>query len=322
MAKKPVKKAAAKKTSPAKKTAAAKKAPVKKIAKKEVLDKLKPVSELKPNKSLKSRYDILLSPVENFEEEPLKEITEIKEALQEPKSEVSTPGVYVVTDEGLNLISEHGTTETVKVDGADTIKLVDNISKQVLDDAGLASKEMSIEPDAITFKQKFTSPGIYTVEKDGDSFFPKQTFESHESYNDWVKESSNEELVDEGDLEIQPSYDTDYVRDKYGNYIVVFILLFLGLLLFIGNNKPETQISEPTSSITNVFADTIIERDTVVTLIDKGEQVNRQEIDSLKGEIKKNKETIRILTYRVDSLLIDLGKYAKPIYINTGRSGN
>ena len=286
MAKKPAKKPTAKKTVvpskkvATKKTETKKATTIKKSVAKKVVKKLKPAEAASKFKSLKSRYEHLLLPTENFEEEPLKEVAETKDAISKFKYDVELPGtsmpVYVPaenTNSTLDQVAEHGTTETVVV-----------------------SAKMNIDPDAITFK----SPGVFVVEKDEEFWQPKQLQESDEVADEDFEEPTDEEYTDAGDMNIEPSYNTN---NKYGKYLLIIIVLFVSsFFLFVDSIK--MQSPEP------IVVDTVYKKDTTV-LIQKVTDITL--VDSFKDVLKKERSMNNRNIYKIDSLTIELNKYSDPI---------
>ena len=284
MAKKPIKKVAApKKKAPAKKTAVKKTAPAKKkivkeLTLEETLKKLKPITSKKvsPKKSVASRYSHLLMPIENFDEEPLKEVAETKEALSKFKYDVKVVGEITPVVESPQIpISEHGTTETNIVYGIDAAS---ELTK-------LTEKQMNIDLYAISFD------------------IPKQSQESDEVADEDFEEPVNEEYVDEGDIEITPSYEPNKI---YGGYIVVIIALLVGsLFLFTDNIKMPT-------TVTNTVTDTVYKKDTVVLIQTVTDTIWAS---STKDDLKKGKEVNYKTARERDSILVELNKNAKPIIV-------
>ena len=160
------------------------------------------------------------------------------------------------------------------------------------------TETMNVDPDAITFSDKkpesvsykLITEGIYLDEEDGEDF------------------------EDLGDVEHDPSFDTDYVRNKYGNYIIAFIISLLGFILYVGVSQPQSKIN--TVPVTVISTDTIHDTDTVTVIKEDTLQTQSslllEEVDSLKKVNSK-------LTYERDTLLVELSKYGKPVYVTVRR---
>jgi len=290
------KKVVVKKTSPAKPIIKSSPVVKKKVLKKviKVVEKIKE-EEWSQKKSLASRYSHLLMPIENFDEEPLKEITESKDALSKFKYDIEVPGESApVTEVPQEPVSEHGTTEANIVIDPNTgiISGTNSTVESVTDNVFVGEKqEMSVDPDAIVF----TSPGVFVVEKDEDNYCGCKDVEGDDE-----EPTNEEEYEDCGDMEIIPSYN---VNKKYGTYIIIIILLLLAsIFVFTGN--------QPTATVVPATVDTIYKTDTVVLI--KNDTVV---VDSSKGTSKVVSVVSHKSSREKDSIAVELNKNAPPLIV-------
>ena len=253
-------------------------------------------------------------PVENFEEEPLKEVAESKEALSQFKYDVEIPGESApITEAPKEPVSEHGTTvSNIRFhDGGESdnyaLKTYSNAlfsggtNVEIVTTPPIVSEwlkeEMSVEPDAIVFK----SPGVFVEEKDVEHYCGCKDIEGE------YEEPTDEEYEEGGDLEIVPSY---IGNKRYGAYVAIIIFLLIISIFFFATTPSENTVPLVPTTDTIHKADTVVVTktdtvviDSIIKTVSKTAPVNKNISVSYKSQRER------------DSIAVELNKNAPPLII-------